>query len=103
MQWLYAIFPLRSKMQTAASGAAKMNSGVAEAASRLTRSSTRGGGRWRVGRCAQKIFSSIHRIGAIAQGLEACNGWTFWHVETPKGLRLIDELRAEFRAEMATV
>ena len=29
---------------------------------------------------------SIHRIGALAQGLEACNGWTFWHVETPKGL-----------------
>ena len=34
---------------------------------------------------------SIHRIGALAQGLEACNGWTFWHVETPKGLTLIDE------------
>ena len=44
---------------------------------------------------------SIHRIGALAQGLEACNGWTFWHVETPKGLKPIDELRAQFRAEMA--
>src|SRR5215475_13551766 len=44
---------------------------------------------------------SIHRIGALAQGLEACNGWTFWHVETPKGLTLIDELRAKVRAEMA--
>jgi len=44
---------------------------------------------------------SIHRIGALAQGLEACNGWTFWHVETPKGLRLIDEFRALVRAEMA--
>jgi len=43
---------------------------------------------------------SIHRIGALAQGLEACNGWTFWHVETPKGLTLIDELRAKIRAEM---
>jgi len=43
---------------------------------------------------------SIHRIGAMAQGLEACNGWTFWHVETPKGLQLIDELRAQVRAEM---
>ena len=30
---------------------------------------------------------SIHRIGALAQGLDACNGWTFWHVETPKGLQ----------------
>jgi modification methylase len=42
---------------------------------------------------------SIHRIGALAQGLEACNGWTFWHVETPKGLTLIDELRSQLRAE----
>jgi modification methylase len=37
----------------------------------------------------------------VAQGSEACNGWTFWHVETKKGLRLIDELRAEIRAGMA--
>ena len=44
---------------------------------------------------------SIHKVGAIVQGLEACNGWTFWHVETPKGLRLIDEFRAQLRAEMA--
>ena len=44
---------------------------------------------------------SIHRIGALAQGLDACNGWTFWHVETAKGLTLIDELRALVRAEMA--
>jgi modification methylase len=43
---------------------------------------------------------SIHKIGAMAQGLDACNGWTFWHVETPKGLTLIDELRAKVRAEM---
>src|SRR6201987_3164809 len=44
---------------------------------------------------------SIHRIGALAQGLEACNGWTFWHLETQKGLTLIDELRAKVRAEIA--
>ena len=44
---------------------------------------------------------SIHRIGALAQGLEACNGWTFWHVETPGGLTVIDTLRAKVRAEMA--
>ena len=31
---------------------------------------------------------SIHKIGAMAQGLDACNGWTFWHLETPKGLTL---------------
>jgi modification methylase len=22
---------------------------------------------------------SIHRLGAMVQGLDACNGWTFWH------------------------
>jgi len=44
---------------------------------------------------------SIHRIGALAQGLEACNGWTFWHLETPKGLVPIDELRGQIRAEMS--
>ncbi len=44
---------------------------------------------------------SIHRIGALAQGLEACNGWTFWHVETKKGLKPIDTFRAQIRAEMA--
>ena len=38
---------------------------------------------------------------ALAQGLEACNGWTFWHVETPKGLTLIDDFRAIVRSEMA--
>ena len=44
---------------------------------------------------------SIHRIGALAQGLEACNGWTFWHVETPRGLTSIDDFRAIVRSEMA--
>src|SRR5580765_8598502 len=44
---------------------------------------------------------SIHRMGALAQGLDACNGWTFWHLETPKGLISIDTFRAEIRAEMA--
>jgi modification methylase len=48
-----------------------------------------------------QAVGSIHRMGALAQGLEACNGWTFWHVETPKGLVLIDKLRAEVRSKMA--
>jgi modification methylase len=48
-----------------------------------------------------ETVGSIHRIGALAQGLEACNGWAFWHVETAKGLISIDALRAEIRAEMA--
>src|SRR5712664_1149870 len=45
---------------------------------------------------------SIHRIGALAQGLDACNGWAFWHLETAKGLVSIDALRAEIRAEMGS-
>jgi modification methylase len=49
-----------------------------------------------------EAVGSIHRIGALAQGLDACNGWTFWHVETPAGLTLIDALRAKVRAEMGT-
>jgi modification methylase len=47
-----------------------------------------------------EAVGSIHRIGALAQGLEACNGWTFWHVETPQGLTVIDALRARVRAKM---
>jgi modification methylase len=47
-----------------------------------------------------EAVGSIHRIGALAQGLEACNGWTFWHVETTKGLTSIDALRAKVRADM---
>ena len=43
---------------------------------------------------------SIHRMGALAQGLDACNGWTYWHVETDKGLTPIDSFRAQVRAEM---
>src|SRR6476659_9309032 len=43
---------------------------------------------------------SIHRMGALAQGLDACNGWTFWHIETDKGLTAIDAFRAKVREEM---
>jgi modification methylase len=45
---------------------------------------------------------SIHRIGALAQGLEACNGWAFWHLKTEQGLLPIEKLRAEIRARMTT-
>ena len=41
----------------------------------------------------RRFVGSIHRIGALAQGFEACNGWTFWHGR-PRGLTLIDEFRA---------
>jgi modification methylase len=43
---------------------------------------------------------SIHRIGAQVQGLDACNGWTFWHYERNGGLTAIDELRRIARLGM---
>jgi len=43
---------------------------------------------------------SIHKIGALVQGLPACNGWTFWHVEREGRLTLIDDLRANVRATL---
>jgi modification methylase len=43
---------------------------------------------------------SIHKIGALAQGLPACNGWTFWHAERKSRLVLIDEFRAKVRASL---
>ncbi|KQT54687.1 modification methylase [Aureimonas sp. Leaf454] len=45
--------------------------------------------------------ASIHRLGAKVQGLESCNGWTFWHVPQGPKLRVIDELRQEIRDSMA--
>ncbi len=50
---------------------------------------------------ANGIVGSIHKIGALVQGLPACNGWTFWHIETGKALEPIDTLRAAFRAKEA--
>ncbi len=44
---------------------------------------------------------SIHRMGAHVQGLDACNGWTFWQFQTPGGsLAPIDLLRQRLRAEL---
>ncbi|MFL5118374.1 MAG: site-specific DNA-methyltransferase [Microvirga sp.] len=45
---------------------------------------------------------SIHKMGALAQGLPACNGWTFWHAERSGALVTIDAFRATVRAAMAT-
>ena len=50
--------------------------------------------------CAGPAVGSIHKIGALVQGLPACNGWTFWHVDRPGGRVLIDELRTAMRASM---
>jgi modification methylase len=46
------------------------------------------------------VTGSIHKMGAIVQSQPACNGWTFWHIRTDKGLTPIDVLRARVRAEM---
>ncbi|MGB3388814.1 MAG: site-specific DNA-methyltransferase [Pseudaminobacter sp.] len=47
-----------------------------------------------------ELAGSIHRVGAQVQGLEACNGWTFWHYERNGGLTQIDELRRIVRLGM---
>jgi modification methylase len=43
---------------------------------------------------------SIHRIAAHVQGLDACNGWTFWHFDSKGSHVPIDYLRQQVRAEL---
>jgi len=45
---------------------------------------------------------SIHRVGALVQGLDACNGWTFWHTQQAGGLAPIDDLRKIARLDLAS-
>ncbi len=47
-----------------------------------------------------ELTGSIHKMGAMVQSQPACNGWTYWHIKTDKGLAPIDVLRAKIRAEM---
>jgi modification methylase len=45
---------------------------------------------------------SIHQMGAHVQGLDACNGWTFWQFELPNGvLAPIDVLRQQLRSGLS--
>lgn len=44
--------------------------------------------------------ASIHKMGARVQGLDACNGWTFWHFKDGKDWKPIDALRDVYRAEV---
>ena len=46
---------------------------------------------------------SIHRMGAHVQGLDACNGWTFWHYKDGRKLKPIDDLRSVIRDQMEAV
>ena len=41
---------------------------------------------------------SIHSVGADLQGLQACNGWTFWYIKRSGKLIPIDNLRHAARA-----
>jgi len=47
-----------------------------------------------------QYMGSIHRVGALVQGAEACNGWTFWHAPTDRGLAPIDIFREQVRSQM---
>jgi modification methylase len=40
---------------------------------------------------------SIHKVGALVQGQDACNGWTFWHIMEAGKRQPIDVLRQAFR------
>jgi modification methylase len=43
---------------------------------------------------------SIHKVGALVQGSEACNGWTFWHHDFLGVAEPIDTLRASVRQKL---
>ena len=43
---------------------------------------------------------SIHQLGAAAQGLPSCNGWTFWHIEEAGKLVPLDAKRDVYRASV---
>jgi len=46
------------------------------------------------------VQGSIHKMGALVQKIEACNGWTYWHYEAKTGLKPLDFLRDKVRKEM---
>ncbi len=48
------------------------------------------------------LSGSIHKLGALVQQAPACNGWTYWHIKTDRGLAPIDTLRARIRAGMTS-
>ena len=50
---------------------------------------------------AGDLTGSIHKLGALVDDAAACNGWTFWHLKTDRGLAPIDALRAKVRANLA--
>ena len=45
---------------------------------------------------AGSLSGSIHKLGSTLQNAPACNGWSFWHYESDKGLKPIDDLRQTY-------
>ena len=45
----------------------------------------------------QQSEGSIHKVAAKILGAESCNGWTYWHYQSGKTLKPIDELRQRLR------
>src|SRR3546814_18773980 len=46
--------------------------------------------------CDGQPAGSIHKVGAGVQSAPSCNGWTFWHVDDGKELRVIDAVRQDW-------
>jgi modification methylase len=49
---------------------------------------------------AGDMAGSIHKMGAMMESQPACNGWTYWHIRTDRGLQPIDVLRARIRSTL---
>ncbi|MEQ8936441.1 MAG: DNA methyltransferase, partial [Amphiplicatus sp.] len=47
-----------------------------------------------------QVQGSIHKMGALVQRAEACNGWTYWHFEEKSGIKPLDFLRDKMRKQM---
>lgn len=57
----------------------------------------RADGSLKLGSAKNAPTGSIHKIGATAQGLDTCNGWTYWHYQDGDKLLPIDTLREKMR------
>jgi hypothetical protein len=44
------------------------------------------------------VEESPSMAGAVALGIKACNGWTFWQTETPRGRARLSRVRRVPRA-----
>ena len=50
---------------------------------------------------SESAKGSIHAVGAAVQGAQACNGWTFWHVDRDGSAISIDIYRQMIRDELS--